>query len=139
MSLTLAGTGALTLPSGTTLSASPATGDRSTAVMTTQKLADEFGVLLAGNGYQKLPSGLIIQWGSSTNIGNATNVTFPLAWPNGMMGMSMIGQSGNFAARGPLLTYATVTKTSFYWGAEVAGAVVTTASTVAMTWLAIGY
>ncbi|MDB5822154.1 MAG: hypothetical protein JWR21_858 [Herminiimonas sp.] len=32
-------------------------------------------------GYQKLPGGLIIQWGSQT-IGNATAIGFPIPFPN---------------------------------------------------------
>ena len=42
-------------------STSPATGLRSAALATMQKFADEFASSLAANGYQKLPSGLIIQ------------------------------------------------------------------------------
>ena len=35
----------------------------------------------AANGYQKLPSGLILQWGTYTSAtGNAT-ITFPIAFP----------------------------------------------------------
>lgn len=40
---------------------------------------------LAANGYQKLPSGLIIQWGyviSSASAGAAVAVTFPIAFPS---------------------------------------------------------
>jgi hypothetical protein len=33
------------------------------------------------NGYQKLPSGIIIQWGYVSSSGG--NVTFPLAFPTG--------------------------------------------------------
>ncbi|KAF1072696.1 MAG: hypothetical protein GAK45_00131 [Pseudomonas citronellolis] len=47
--------------------------------------ADSFAHLLASNGYQKLPGGVIIQWGSVTNsatAGSATAVTFPIAFPN---------------------------------------------------------
>lgn len=41
-----------------------------------------FGSSLAASGYQKLPSGLIIQWGSFSASGTAdTAVTFPLAFP----------------------------------------------------------
>lgn len=45
-----------------------------------------FGYLLAGNGYQKLPSGLIIQWGNipSTNNG-VSSVTYPVAFPNAIL------------------------------------------------------
>ena len=51
-----------------------------------------FGALLAANGYQKLPSGLILQWGAAgaiTNGGNVT-VTLPIAFPTGAF-MSIAG------------------------------------------------
>ncbi|WP_025849354.1 gp53-like domain-containing protein [Paenibacillus ehimensis] len=38
----------------------------------------------AVNGYQKLPSGLILQWGTAT-ISNSGAVTFPVAFPNYVM------------------------------------------------------
>ena len=39
-------------------------------------------VSLSGNGYQKLPSGLIIQWGqASTNASGLATITFPMAFP----------------------------------------------------------
>lgn len=39
---------------------------------------------LATSGYQKLPSGLILQWGSfgSINDGTTTIVTFPISFPS---------------------------------------------------------
>ena len=40
---------------------------------------------LASSGYQKLPSGLIIQWGTfTTSSSGFTNWTFPVAFPNGV-------------------------------------------------------
>ena len=67
-----------------TASTNPATGLRSTALATMQKFADEFGSSLASSGYQKLPSGLIIQWGSGTGSG-AHTLTWPIAFPNGFL------------------------------------------------------
>ena len=43
--------------------------------------AADFGASTASAGYQKLPSGLIIQWGSGI-YGTATAVSFPIAFPN---------------------------------------------------------
>ena len=37
---------------------------------------------LASSGYQKLPSGLIIQWGNMGMLDQTYNVTFPIAFPN---------------------------------------------------------
>lgn len=48
-------------------------------------------VLLSANGYQKLPSGLIIQWGSVDFAGirsTAVAVTFPIAFPNGVLSIN---------------------------------------------------
>lgn len=45
------------------------------------------GQSLAANGWQRLPSGLILQWGSATtNNGNLT-VAFPTAFPNACYGV----------------------------------------------------
>lgn len=41
----------------------------------------QFDKSLAANGWQKLPSGFILQWGSGYIAANAT-VTFPIAFPN---------------------------------------------------------
>ncbi|KOY02193.1 phage tail protein [Pseudomonas nunensis] len=42
--------------------------------------------LLAASGHQKLPSGLIVQWGVASVAANnvLTNQTLPIAWPNGL-------------------------------------------------------
>lgn len=37
---------------------------------------------LSPNGYQKLPGGLILQWGSFTQTGETTVVTIPIVFPN---------------------------------------------------------
>lgn len=45
----------------------------------------DFGASLAASGYQKLPSGLIIQWGQIASSTSAdVSVTFPVAFPNGV-------------------------------------------------------
>lgn len=50
------------------------------------KFAEVFGSSLAANGYQKLPSGLIIQWGSVTLSGaTAQTVTFPITFPTALV------------------------------------------------------
>lgn len=42
--------------------------------------ASDFPALLSGNGYQRLPSGVIIQWGQAF-ISGTTTVNFPLTFP----------------------------------------------------------
>jgi len=44
-------------------------------------LPADFTASLSGNGYQKLPSGLIIQWGILSAPPGQTQVTFPIAFP----------------------------------------------------------
>lgn len=64
------------------------------AVLTPKKLADTFGganQLLAVNGYQKLPGGLIIQWGDvNTTAGTTKTTIWPIAFPNGFLGLSAV-------------------------------------------------
>ena len=86
-SIQVAGVDRLTLNLDGSLmaSANPATGTRSMALATMQKFADEFGASLTANGYQKLPSGLIIQWGTTASIagaGGTLTTTFPVAFPS---------------------------------------------------------
>jgi hypothetical protein len=42
----------------------------------------DYGKSLVANGYQKLPSGLIIQWGRATVDVNGSTITLPIAFPN---------------------------------------------------------
>jgi len=75
--------GPLALAAGST-APNPATGTRSTEIATMQKFADEFGSSVLLNGYQKFPSGLIVQWGASggTIQNGGVGVTFPIVFPN---------------------------------------------------------
>jgi hypothetical protein len=50
------------------------------------KYADAFGAALSSNGRQKLPSGLIMQWGQVTTSASASvPVTFPIVFPNSVL------------------------------------------------------
>jgi hypothetical protein len=59
----------------------------------------QFPASLVANGYQKLASGLIIQWGAGTAVASATStVTFPITFPNAclnVVGTPMYATSGN--------------------------------------------
>jgi hypothetical protein len=79
----------------------PATGLRSMALATMQKFADEFGALQQNTGWQKLPSGLIIQWGFSTPAGAGViaAVTLPVAYPNAHL-VAMGSSSNNVGYAG---------------------------------------
>jgi len=119
--LTLSGTGPLTLPSASLLAASPATGDRTELIATMKKFADEFGAGLTANGYQKLPSGLIIQWGAASATVAGTPVTFPIAFPNAFLGcgIGIASVSSYPAFQNPTLSgftmYCSTGTSSHYW------------------------
>lgn len=82
---------------------------------------------LTGGGYQKLPGGLIIQWGANVFASTGSTVVFPVAFPNTCMHVLM---SDNDSAA--ITTFASGDKTATQftgYGNVTAGA----------TWLAIGY
>lgn len=65
------------------------------------KASSLFGNLLSGNGYQKLPSGLILQWGTTGAIGpgGSLTLTFPITFPNAFF---MGGAFNSYASGGTL-------------------------------------
>ncbi|SNZ11917.1 Phage tail-collar fibre protein, partial [Persephonella hydrogeniphila] len=58
-------------------------------------LPADFGSSLASSGYQKLPSGLIIQWGIVPRGSNdgTISVAFPIAFPNSVFGVGVSANS----------------------------------------------
>jgi hypothetical protein len=73
--------------------------------------ASAFGASLAANGYQKLPSGLIVQWGTIFYSALTTAFTFPIAFPSGLFSVvaSMQDQSGGTTSLFPYVTVASRT------------------------------
>lgn len=61
-----------------------------------------FGSYLATTGYQKLPSGLILQWGSySVSANSSATVTLPITFPNSFLNASAtFNQQDTVAASG---------------------------------------
>ena len=45
--------------------------------------------LVSGNGYERLPSGNIIQWGRAGGAANGDYITFPIAFPNEVYGVTL--------------------------------------------------
>lgn len=89
------------------------------------RLASAFGGAnqsLATSGYQKLPSGLIIQWGPIA--AGATNITFPIAFPTACTFAIASGSSTNVVS-------IVLSKTTT--GFSING------TTASGTWYAIGY
>ncbi|MFM0261584.1 gp53-like domain-containing protein [Paraburkholderia sediminicola] len=76
---TISATGSITTPT-------PAAGSNNTTVPNTAwvqaLISGDFASSLTGNGYQKMPSGLIIQWGQCSPTNGSYSVTFPIAFPN---------------------------------------------------------
>ena len=61
-------------------------------------LPADFTANLSGNGYQKLPNGLIIQWGvGKSQHDNGYTNTFPITFPNACFSVTAnhVGTSGN--------------------------------------------
>lgn len=98
-------------------------------------LPADFTSSLAGSGYQKLPSGLIVQWGNVTYSG----VTFPIAFPTAVLGVyASPGVVSNVDHPNTAeIRIAYVTLTGFTVNAYRDGTGDVTAQGV--NWLAIGY
>lgn len=97
----------------------------------------DFANSLVGNGYQKFPNGLIIQWGESNT---EAAVTFPTAFPNFVLSVTT-GTLGLPAVNEARVTHAgTPTRTGF----TPSGRLVSAGGTVAVSvhgikWMAIGF
>lgn len=114
---------------------SPAPGDDSKRIATTEWVKDEFNgagqQLLSGNGYQKLPGGAIIQWGTTASVpGNSsTAVTFPIAFPTAYLSINVSAKSS-------------LSSTSAVWDAGSNtgfNARNNSSSSNPISWVAIGY
>jgi len=81
----------------------PASGTRSTAIATMQNFANEFGSSFAPSGYQKLPSGLIVQWGAIPAVaaGGSVLVNYPIAFPNAVFSIP-VGSGASNAGVAPV-------------------------------------
>lgn len=82
-----------------TAQVTPSLDDNSKLLATTEFLRQQFTGTgkhsIAGNGYQKLPGGLIIQWGTSANIvgGASENIVFPIPMPTAVLQVLLSTQS----------------------------------------------
>lgn len=109
----------------------PPLGDRSTRAATMACFSQEYAAVHAGNGYQKLPSGLILQWGtySVVTAGVAVPVTFPIAFPTGCYSVVVCQSSVSTATQSAWVS-ASPTTTGFSGSGTAAGGVA--------YWMAIG-
>ena len=102
---------------------------------TTLQYTPQFGASLSASGYQKLPSGLIIQWGITSGIANSSNaaVTFPVTFPNTVFqAIAGSNSSGNNSLVYTVSTYNITTS-----GMNVSNNSSTSGS-VSARWIAIG-
>jgi hypothetical protein len=90
--------------------------------------APEFVASLASSGYQKLPSGLIIQWGL-TSCSKDVFTSFPIAFPNALYSIVGMHRGGDNTAN-PVDSGSTATQFKFNWA--------NTTSPVLQAWIAIG-
>ncbi len=94
-----------------------------------------FGSLMGTNGYQKLPSGLILQWGTTALIsaGGTLVVTLPVAFPNTNLNAGCMAQYSNSPNTGYVVSIfgRTLTNLSFYNS--------NTGTALSATWFAIGF
>ncbi|WP_199771002.1 pyocin knob domain-containing protein [Achromobacter sp. AONIH1] len=99
--------------------------------------------LLADNGYQKLPGGLILQWGvqASAASGN-TSAFFPIAFPGGTLAVFGTGlnTAGGIQAYVTLNSYTNggATFNCFYAPSGTAPSLVSTVNGVSLRWFALG-
>lgn len=85
----------------------------------------------AASGYQKLPNGVILQWGTGTLASGTTGVTFPIAFPNActFFNSGMVNNA-NSTAYTTIFTAPTTTGCTVYSN---------NAYNLPIRWFAIGY
>lgn len=87
-----------------------------------------FGSVKALNGYQKIPGGLIFQWGSAVFSAAGSSISYPIAFPNACLS---IMATDNDTGRLSIFGISGVTTTSFIG--------FTNQTTEGAGWLAIGW
>jgi hypothetical protein len=91
--------------------------------------------LIGVNGYQKLPSGLFIQWGMlNVTVGASSTCTFPIAFPTKMVGISAM-----FEATTTFQAYLTVNSIGLSSCAFYAVTTNGSAGAQLCRWTAVGY
>lgn len=120
-----------------------AVGTNTTQLATTAFVREAFtgtNSNLSSNGYQKLPSGLIIQWGNGTSLTTGVNTNvFPIAFPN--VCLSVTGSAVNASVYADVFELAgSILTTSFTSAVVSSGAGGATAQVATgYFWIAIGY
>lgn len=151
-----ANTVAVTTPSGSIIGTNNFNGGTSSTTVTLRQVGDFLdlcsqsgsyyglsgggGALISPTGYQKLPSGLLIQWGSITNTGATDTVNFALTFPTVVYCVTTSQSNG--AGQMPLSVISAITSSNFtlksYIGAPGAVMNAATASQNTCYYIAIG-
>ena len=105
--------------------------------LTQANAAASFANSLAGSGYQKMLSGLILQWGTASQVGSSGSqaITFPIAFPT----TGLIGFATNLGSSAPTAFHGTLApgvSGMTVYSASSAG--VAAPSGVAFNWLVLG-
>ncbi len=115
------------------------TGTDNTTAVSPAKLFEVFvnGSTKTQNGYQKLPGGLIVQWGEATFPGTTGQsgelITLPIAFPNAFFRIT--GTDGGYGANAVGITI--ISKSQFRcWGRIVTSGAF---SDTGFHWIAVGY
>ena len=100
-----------------------------------QQLATSGSGSLAATGYQVLPNGLILQWGSFSNGYSLTNQAFPITFPTACLMFSVSNTNSQGVYVDNAFGYA-VSSSQFYIGCKASpnGSI----SSYAVSWFAIG-
>ena len=90
---------------------------------------DQFLNSEAESGYQKLPGGLIIQWGT---VAAGSNITFPIAFPTACLNIMMTTNVNNTAS-------SNISHNHFYISATTITGATRGTTTYQGKWIAFGY
>ena len=110
-----------------------------TSSLNSTAIANQFGNSFATNGYQKLPNGFILQWGTHYSDGTAGAVyqSFNFAFPNACLNVSVTGMSESVTSTDIFgINSGGYNQYNFLvWGSTNADG----PATMRFTWMAIGY
>lgn len=112
-----------------------------TTLMTPLRLAEAFKGAnqgLVGNGFQKLPGGLILQWATTTVPGGtgSTTITHPLTFTTAVLAYSLVtSATGVIVTAGAITTSQTALNVRTVSG----GVLINPAGDVSVNWIGVGY
>jgi hypothetical protein len=103
-------------------------------------LPGDFTNSIVSSGYQKLPSGLIIQWGQVTNDGTGLlSVTFPIAFPNACFSVTYSDTVGIVPSAAHTTYINNITTTGMQVDINNSDGAANTDTGIVVSWIAIGY